>query len=282
MNITVSRNNNPAYERQFDELIKEVFCFSFAPWFDRKLWDERYESYSIIQDGTMLSNVCICKTDMLIRGQTIRAHQFGAVATRESERGKGLSRLLMDYILSLYPDVPAFLYANPSVIDFYPRFGFRQAPALLPGIVVTINNTLGRAIKYSPDDELIIHMLGGRRIYSSIADSVNTQPVQIFHLLTDYRDDIYYLPKCGAMIVAEQELGRLFLADVVTPEPISFDELKKELPFSGVAYVEFGFCPDWLGVDPQWERADAGKEPFFLRGNWDLPEAYRFPAMSAT
>lgn len=282
MNITVSRHSDPAYEQMLDNLIKETFGFSFAPWFARKLWDERYESYSIIQDGKMLSNICIYKTDMLVRGQTIRANQFGAVATRKSERGKGLSRLLMNHILSLYPDTPVFLYANPSVINFYPRFGFRQVPMFRPGIPVTINNTIDKAVKYSPDDEFIVKVLNGKRIYSEITDCRNSQSVQIFHLLMDYSDGIYYLPKCSAVIVAEQEQGKLFLADVITPEPISFDELKEELPFSGVEYVEFGFCPDWLGVEPCWEPMDGNKEPFFIRGKWDLPDVFRFPAMSAT
>jgi hypothetical protein len=92
-----------------------------------------------------------------------RAHQFGAVATRKRERGKGLSRLLMDHILSLYPDIPAFLYANPSVINYYPRFGFRQAPMFRPGIAVAINNSFDKAVKYGPDDEFIVNMLNGGR-----------------------------------------------------------------------------------------------------------------------
>jgi len=100
MQITVTRSNDPAFEPLFDSLIQDVFGFSFAPWLSRKVWDERYESYSIIEKGEMLSNVCIYKTDMRIGGQTVRAHQFGAVATRESARKRGLSRLLIVRIQS--------------------------------------------------------------------------------------------------------------------------------------------------------------------------------------
>ncbi|MCL1983539.1 MAG: hypothetical protein FWG53_10720 [Clostridiales bacterium] len=76
---------------------------------------------------------------------------------------------------------------------------------------------------------------------------MNTQSVQIFHLLMDYADGLI-----------------------------------RELPFSGVELVEFGFCPDWLGINPRWEQVDWDKEPFFLKGDWNLPEVFRFPAMSAT
>ena len=138
--ITVCKYNDPTYERMFDYLIQEVFGFSFAPWFERKLWDERYESYSIVQDGIMLSNVCIFKTDMIVSGRKIRTHQFGAIATKEDMRKRGLSRHLIEHVLSLYPETPAFLSANPSVIDFYQRFGFRHVQTYRPRIAAVINN----------------------------------------------------------------------------------------------------------------------------------------------
>lgn len=82
LKITMSSRNDSAYEAVLDDLIRETFGFSFMPWFEQKLWDERYESYSIINGGEMLANVCIFKTDMLVSGRKTRAHQFGAVATR--------------------------------------------------------------------------------------------------------------------------------------------------------------------------------------------------------
>ena len=50
------------------------------------------------------------------------------------------------------------------------------------------------------------------------------------------------------------------------------DLYKPALPFFGETRVEFGFCPEWLGVTPNWEPVDAEKEPFFIYGEWDLPD----------
>jgi len=276
--ITVNRRNNPAYEAMFNDLIQEVFGFTFAPWFKLGLWDERYESYSIIENGVMLSNLCIFKTEMLIKGRKVQANQFGAVATRKSVRGKGLARILMEHVLSLYPDTPAYLAANPSVIDFYPRFGFRQVKTYVPTILATINNNPATAVKYSIND---VANFPGRQ-YSNVVDCLNTQSINIFHLLMEYADDIYFLPEHDTIVIAKQEENELFIADVIVQKPITFDEIKKALPFAGVDEVEFGFCPDWLGVSPEWELADMNESPFFLRGEWNLPENYRFPAMSET
>jgi hypothetical protein len=230
----------------------------------------------------MLSNICLFKAEILVREQRIQAIQFGAVATRKDERGKGLSRHLMEHVLGLYPDTPAFLFANPNVSGFYPRFGFRQVQPYRPTLAVAINNMPGNAVKCSPDDDFIYKAIHGGRIHSGIVDFLNTQPVQIFHLLISYPDGIFYLPDCEAVIIAEQSGSKLFLVDVITQNRITFNEISKQLPFSGVESVEFGFCPDWLGVTPHWEAVDCDKDPFFVRGNWDLPDRFLFPALSAT
>jgi len=272
---------DPIYTAAYDNLIKDVFHFSFEPWVARNLWDERYESYSIIENGKMLANVSIFKTDMLVNGQPIRAHQYGAVATRKSERGKGLSRLLMNHTLNKYPDTPAFLGANETVIDFYPHFGFKPVQTYYPEIDIGINNSPEIAVKCHPDDEAVQRALHNRQIYSNILDSVNTQPVQICQMLTNgmYRNHIYFLPGCEAVTIAAQEGDELFLAEVIPTKTISMDALAKELPFQGVTSIEFGFNPDWLGINPRWEPLD---EPYFIKGKWNLPEYFRFPALSET
>jgi len=266
----------------FDTLMTEVYGFSFSPWLERKLWDERYESYSFIRDGKMLSNVCIYKTDLLIRGERVRAHQIGAVATLEGERGKSLSRTLIEHILGAYPGTPAFLYAGADVLNFYPRFGFQRKYTYRPVLGASINNKTENAVKYLPDDAFVQKMLYGGRVYSDLADAMNMQSVQMFRLLMSYTDNIYFLPGCGALVVARQKDDKLFIADVITEKPLAFDILCNELPFNGVELVEFGFCPDWLGAVPRWERMDWDREPVFFFGDWELPEIFRFPVLSAT
>lgn len=282
MQITRNNSNDEAYEIMFDDLIKDVFGVSFAPWFARKLWDARYESHSVIENGRMLANACIYKTQMKVRGNPFYALQLGAVATREEVRGNGLSRLLMEHILARYPDTPAFLGANPSVAEFYPRFGFRPVQTYCPQIKAAIDNDTAGAVRLNPDDAAVIKAVQSRKMYSNAMDSLNTQPIQMFHLLLDYPDAIYHLPGCGAMVVAEQNGETLWIADVIAQAPVSLDALFKELPFRAVQRVEFGFCPDWLGVAPEWSAMDARKEPYFIRGAWDLPERFRFPMLSET
>lgn len=57
-------------------------------------------------------------------------------------RGRGLSRWLIDRVLEDFEQQVdfIFLYANDSVLDFYPKLGFKRAPEFLPppnGLVKT-------------------------------------------------------------------------------------------------------------------------------------------------
>lgn len=281
MEIKMNNTSNPEYESLFDDLIRDVFGFSFSPWFERKLWDTRYESYSIIENGMMLSNVCVFKVDMIIGGRKTRVHQYGAVATRAGYRGKGLSRSIIEQINSIYPEVPVFLSANPSVLNFYPRFGFRRFQEYQPFIYTNIDNTSSFE-RLKSDDDAIKSALKNRSQFSKLVDCTNTEPVLMFHLLLDYADDIYNLPACSAVIIAQQTDVELFVADVIAAKPLSWNEIVMALPFSGVKRVTFGFCPDWLGIDAHWEPIDSDSEPFFVKGSIDLPDKFIFPNTSRT
>jgi hypothetical protein len=188
----------------------------------------------------------------------------------------------MEHTLSLYPNILALLTANPSVVDFYPRFGFKQTQAYKPEIVVAIDNGSKNAIKCKLDDANFMNLLYDRRCYSKTADCINTQSVQMFHLLSEYADDIYFLPNLDTAIIGKQDGNRLFLADVIARKPLTFELLMRELPFSDINVVEFGFSPDWLDVTPEWIPLNMDDELLFLRGEWNLPEYFRFPVMSET
>ncbi|MCL1786888.1 MAG: hypothetical protein FWG38_02775, partial [Defluviitaleaceae bacterium] len=93
---------------------------------------------------------------------------------------------------------------------------------------------------------------------------------------------IYYLPPCQAVVVATQKDDRLFVADVLSQRPITFEQLAAALPFAGVRTVAFGFSPDWLGVTPTWTPNNMQTDPFFVRGDCALPEKFCFPTTSTT
>jgi len=124
-----------------NNLLKDIF-FDFQFWYDLNLWDENYESYSIIENGEIVSNICVYKTQILFNQKKYSALSVGAVATKKEYRGRGLSRTLMEQIIKKYDNVPMYLSANDSVVDFYPKFGFKRIYEKLPICECVINNAV--------------------------------------------------------------------------------------------------------------------------------------------
>ncbi len=278
--FVMNSGNDPTYEKLLDELIQEVFGFSFQSWFDVQVWDDRYESYSIIENGKMLANLCIYRTELMISGKPLHAHQFGAVAVHPSHRGKGYVRSLLNEVRRIYPGVPAFLSANESVREFYPKLGFRRISVHRPIIEERVDHPITGA-KVSPADPDLWKALKERNQHSNEFASLNSMPIEIFHLIMDYSENIYFLPEADIYLVAEQKGMKLFIADIIASHPIDFQSLKPHLPFTGVEHVEFGFSPDHLGIEATW--LPAGQDSlWFIHGDWDLPDHFCFPVMSIT
>lgn len=67
------------------------------------------------------------KFNIIHNGELKKAIQLGTVMTDEHYRKKGLIRKLMDTILKEYENYDLiYLFANHSVLDFYPKFGFKK------------------------------------------------------------------------------------------------------------------------------------------------------------
>jgi len=122
MEISFCNGNDKEYQHKLNNLLKDIF-FDFGFWYDLNLWDENYESYSIAENGEIVSNICVYKTQILFNGKQYSALSVGAVATKREYRGRGLAGTLMKHIVDKYDNVPMYLSANDSVVNFYPKFG---------------------------------------------------------------------------------------------------------------------------------------------------------------
>jgi hypothetical protein len=202
------------------------------------------------------------------------------VATREGYRGRGYLKQLMEHILEKYRNVPMYLGANDSVIDFYPRFGFQRVYEKLPIADVNINNEI-ETISLQFDDPLVSDFIYHRNNYSHILDCMNTQTINLFHIHFGYlKNNIYHIPELNTMIIAQLEDQVLKLIGVFSKKEITFRELVSKLPFQGVKRIEFGFMPYW--EDTVYSMQDYETDPIFVRNiTCDLGD-FKFPELSIT
>lgn len=274
---------SPRQRAAFNALMLETFGFSFEAWHRRGLWGADYIIYAIFDGEVMLSSVGVYQMDLLVNGKPQRAYQIGAVATHPDHRGQGFSRQILSHILDERPGAPFFLFANPSVLDFYPRFGFRrihdQQPCLQSGLE-RLNTLPGSMRRLSVGDPAVGDYLSRRACFSNLVDCVNAAPVQWFHLLLEFPENLYEIPALQVMFAAGQEGSTLTLYNVWAKQPITFAGLAPYLAFPGVCEVRFGFNPDWLGVD--YRLTDYEDNLFFARGDFHFPPAALFPMLLRT
>lgn len=120
---------NDALRRSFDALAQRTFGLTFEDWYQNGFWGDDYVPYSVVVDGEVAANVSVNRTDFVLDGEKKRFIQLGTVMTDERYRGRGMIRRLMAEVERDCAGKAdgVYLFANDTVLDFYPKFGFRRA-----------------------------------------------------------------------------------------------------------------------------------------------------------
>ncbi len=261
--ITFYNHNDKLYEEHFNKLVKKVFGFDFQHWFDLGVWNDSYESYGLWLDERLVAHVAIFKMELL-QG---RVNQVSAVATDPDYRGRGLQKVLFNHIFGKYPETPFLLFANDTVLDFYPRLGFKRAHDKMAVADIAVNNPPTDKATPTECREIVENSV----CRSGIFDCLNGDSVRLFHLFGEFADKLYRLD--DTVIAAEAVGSTLKISDIFSTQPISWNGLK--LPFSGIERVEFGFSPDRLQIDYRWEETPEDNY-LFVRNLDFLPENFAF------
>ena len=124
------RHSDRAWHDRFFGFVASIFegGRTFSAWGARGGWVDGYDVFAVVVDDQVVSTVGRQSMRYMINGEARSGYQIGAVATHADHRNRGLARLLMNKVLDELdaPDQPVILFANSSVLDFYPRFGFRR------------------------------------------------------------------------------------------------------------------------------------------------------------
>lgn len=268
----------------FDALSGEVFGLSFETWYQKGFWTECYKPYTIFEDDRAVANVSVSVMELLLHGERKRYAQLGTVMTHPDYRGRGLCRRLMETVLPQYRREcqGIFLFANRSVLDFYPKFGF--VPAAQYRFAAPAPDAIDGARPLDPEKELSLL----RRCYGYGNPFSMFQTVEGFGLLMFYCDSIYkdclwYLPEYDAVAVAQQEGDTVECLDVFCkPGPSLWDVLAR-LCAPGTKRVSLGFTPNQPGFEKS--RLDEDDDALFILESLENPfaaEPLHFPDLAHT
>ena len=217
--IVKNYRENEALRASFNGLAGRVFGLSFENWYRNGFWKENYIPYSVVTDGEVVSNVSVNLCRMNHRGRIVRLIQLGTVMTDPAYRGRGYARALMTEILKDYEDRVdgIYLFANDSVLDFYPKFGFRAAREYSFTKEVTIpgaDKTVPVPMKGPEDYEKFVGILNSRSQNAGLY-MVGNPGLYMFYLSQFMTENVFRIADCDTYAVAEREGNELLLHAVI-------------------------------------------------------------------
>jgi predicted N-acetyltransferase YhbS len=257
-------------------------------WCDRGGWMADYEVFALVDGARIVSSIGRTRMQLVVNGEPRAGYQVGAVATLEPYRRQGLARRLMGQVIDALddPDQPLILFANNSVLEFYPCFGFRRISQRRSTARVAIEPGAARAPRCDPanaaDRARLAKLCARAQPIRGALAARDYYPVLLWHL-TCRPVTAFWLDELDAVIAATAEGERLVLHDVIATRPFELGPVIARLIVDPITELEFRFEPeDWWPTATHAVPDDA-ESPLFVRGGTtSIVAPVRFPEMAHT
>jgi GNAT superfamily N-acetyltransferase len=244
--------NNDTLRNSFFELAASTFGIHFENWYQQGCWGEGYIPFSFADGDRIVANASVNILELVIHGEKKKAIQIGTVMTHPDYRKKGLSTHLMNKILEEYENKYdlMYLFANESVLDFYPKFGFKPLEEHLFSMDFHSTAPLKSAnlrkldVTDAEDVRLIQHFASQRLPVSKRFATDHTPGIFMFYCLNVFNNDIYYLENEKVIVIYQKENKNIDLFDVVSLNEINMKDILNKIADSDTEQITFHFTPD--------------------------------------
>ncbi|HPE20473.1 MAG TPA: GNAT family N-acetyltransferase [Candidatus Mcinerneyibacteriales bacterium] len=291
MKYEAAYHRDDSKRRAFNTLSRLVFGLDFEPFYESGWWDDSFICHTLFEGNKAVSNVSVTKMRFMIRGREMETLQLGTVMTHPDYRGKGLARELMLRITKAYEGQASFrfLFANDSVTDFYPRYGFYERPRFLFSCPLVLSGNRAGKFRFlnlekTEDRRILESCLSARIPVSDLFSLVTGESITLFHALYLFRDSLLFDEEENGILIVRQEGQTLHLYDAIYPRKISWTDYFAKLPFSGAGEALFHFTPETAGIQGGvWQIEAEEDDHFFVDAPPGLlPEKFSFPATGRT
>lgn len=268
MQLVKNYKENKELRDSFNKLAEAIFGLNFENWYQSGYWRENYIPYSIIEDGKIVSNVSVNHTKMLIDSKERFYIQLGTVMTYEEYRNRGYVRKLMEEVMRDYSEKVdgIYLFANDTVCDFYPKFGFE----------------IGKEYQYTKElqndgeCQFVKHIMNGKADWNALEgvmnanichgkmDMIGNNDLIMFYATQFMAEDVYYHEATDTYIIAEIEDDRAFVHNVFS-STLNNLEVVLELLGKEIKFITLGFVP----LNPEkYQKIELKEEDttFFIQG----------------
>lgn len=277
---------NTSIRHSFNELAKKIHWIDFEDWYQLGYWQDDYIPYVLMDGDIVVSNVSVNLINVSYKNEKRLFIQLGTVMTDERYRKQGLSRWLIDRILEDWKDKcdGLYLYANNTVLDFYPKFGFvkEQEYEAMGNINFAEAEIKKLNIDFESDRELLYEKYALTNQFSQLTLTNNTG-ILMFYCGQFMKDNVYYLPKHDVAVVVEYDGEKMICYDIFGKTDASLQEILSAIAKEDTKECMLGFTPKDK-IDFKFEKVNVGDNTLFwwskdenIFGNDDK---LRFPLLS--
>lgn len=207
----------------FNQLANATFGLSF----DQVGGD--YEPNVLTMGQKVCANVSVNQIPFIYEGRERLYIQLGTVMTDSKFQMRGLSRILIESILEYWKDIAdaIYLFANDSVLEFYPRFGFepqteyeyqwkeiRRNPITIQNLVMSKTESISIAKK--------AYEYGNP--YSKLS-MVKNVSIFDFYVLGMFKDFIYYIEEYETLVIGEYEKSTFICYDIFGKQKVDLEDI---------------------------------------------------------
>lgn len=234
------------YRKSFNELSQSVFELSFEDWYQNGYWTGKYIPYSFLHNDKVVANVSVSPMKFMHNGKIRNYIQLGTVMTDGAYRNQGLIRRLMEEVDSDFGKTADgfFLFANETVLDFYPKFGYKK---MAEHRFYKYPNNLSEMtamkipMKSKEDYKLLESAVINSCAQSSLWMLENMELV-MFYATQFMSENVYEVKTQNAYVIAELDEGDLFIDQIFAPDKVNVDEVIASFG-KDVKKVTLGFTP---------------------------------------
>ncbi|MEH7436482.1 GNAT family N-acetyltransferase [Neobacillus drentensis] len=278
---------NEALRGSFNELALHTFGIEFETWYQHGYWTDKYQPYSFIHQGKVVANVSVNLLNLVIEGESKRAIQIGTVMTHPDYRNQGLSRKLMEIVLEDFKNVNlVYLFANQTVLDFYPKFGFKAMDEIQFSTNYDFEPTNPSRIKKldgtnTEDLSFIYTLAANRNSVSKIFGTASSEELLMFYCIMLFSQDIYYLEDEKVLVIFQKEDDTIHLYDIVSTEEVDIQLILNTIASPEIRKIIFHFHLDNCEFLITKEIHQSSNVLFIKNlTNVTLPEKFKHPITS--
>ena len=240
--------DNEILRRSFNNLTQKTYGFDFEDWYQKGYWQEKYVPYSLADGDTIVANVSVNIMDFFVMGERKRYIQLGTVMTDESYQNLGLNKILIQRILNEWENKcdMIYLFANDSVLDYYPKFGFVRTNQYQcsNNVIKKDSSALARKLDMSLDtDRNLLYEKANQTLPSSNISMEQNASLIMFYCISFMNESVYYIEEYDTIAIADFEDDTLYLNDVFGTQDISLDNIINVIINEKTKRVVLGFTP---------------------------------------